>query len=351
MRTAFVRLRWLATQWLNRQRGNHLVNVLVAPPVQLEPALAGQPVLFVVEGGIGDVVLSLPVITAFQQEYQPGPVTLAVSSRAREIAGVLAGTTDLVTTDGSDDRDALRRHLATDWVIGLRARPATTWLIRRARARIAGWRDWRPALGAQHERTLMALTAGVRKPLTAMVCVANPSLRHDLALLKPGGRDLRQWPLTRWAEVARKLHQGGFTVYTVGSLAEREDCMAVLRMAGLPDSLNQAGTTSGPELVDLIKRATVVVGSDSGVMHLAAFHGRPTVTLFGPVRPSQFAPGIPDAPYVIYHPRRCSPCQQTLCCFPPGSRCMDDITVDEVVAAVTKAVTWPISQSPEATAP
>jgi ADP-heptose:LPS heptosyltransferase len=55
-----------------------------------------------------------------------------------------------------------------------------------------------------------------------------------------------------------------------------------------------------PELAAILSRAALVVGNDSGVTHLAALSGAPTLALFGPFDPAYWSPigprvGLVDA--------------------------------------------------------
>jgi len=94
--------------------------------------------------------------------------------------------------------------------------------------------------------------------------------------------------------------------------------------------LSLAGETSLRELACLYRQAAVVVTTDSGPMHIAAAMGTPVVALFGPTDP------IRTGPYgaghrVIRGNLSCSPCFLKKC---PTRECMRQISVDEVFHAV-----------------
>jgi len=76
------------------------------------------------------------------------------------------------------------------------------------------------------------------------------------------------------------------------------------------------------------------------VLHIAVGLGVPTVSLFGPGRAKKWAPRG-ERHVVISKELPCSPCT-TFGNTPPcpyNVRCMSDITVDEVVNAVTMLLT------------
>ena len=101
--------------------------------------------------------------------------------------------------------------------------------------------------------------------------------------------------------------------------------------------LNLAGMTSLSETAAVIQKSSLLLSGDSGVLHIAVGLGVPTVSLFGPGRVKKWAPQG-ERHIVISKELPCSPCT-TFGTTPPcpnGIRCMSDITVDEVVNAVTR---------------
>jgi ADP-heptose:LPS heptosyltransferase len=102
---------------------------------------------------------------------------------------------------------------------------------------------------------------------------------------------LREWPEERWAELAKRLNErlraqtGADALFVLtGSPADQVRCAPVLdrlRAAGL-----RAESYVSPDgfrsLTHLLRRARAVVSVNTGVMHLAAIAGAPTVSLNGP---------------------------------------------------------------------
>jgi ADP-heptose:LPS heptosyltransferase len=70
------------------------------------------------------------------------------------------------------------------------------------------------------------------------------------------------------------------------------------------------GDTRVGQLAALFARARVVLGPDSGPLHLAAAVGAPTVTLFGPADPAEFGPwGSRQKHFVLTSDIGCRPCR------------------------------------------
>jgi lipopolysaccharide heptosyltransferase II len=133
----------------------------------------------------------------------------------------------------------------------------------------------------------------------------------------------KRWPYFK--ELAEKI---GIPVVSLGSANDAE--------AGqdLPGR-NLIGKTTLDEAICFIAGADLVVSNDSGLMHVAAALGRPQVALFGSSSPEHTPPGSASARVLWLH-LECSPCFEREC--PLGHfRCMKEITVDQVLAAIEKA--------------
>jgi lipopolysaccharide heptosyltransferase II len=102
------------------------------------------------------------------------------------------------------------------------------------------------------------------------------------------GARVKNWLPEKWASVADTLtEQLDAQVILVGSGAEAADARAIAERMRLP-AVIAAGETTLPQLAALLERAGVVLGADSGPMHLAAAVGAPTVALYGPADPNEF---------------------------------------------------------------
>ena len=178
---------------------------------------------------------------------------------------------------------------------------------------------WTPAEEHQFNNRLSQVTRNGESPLV----LCHPMSRWQTKL----------WPESNFArlavEIVEKLHA---TVVFTGSAEDRETIAAVIRQAGLSGLHNWAGTTNLRELAYLCKRATVVISTDSGPMHLAAVLGTPVVALFGPTAPWRTGP-YGKIHRVIRANSDCSPCFQRTC---DKVDCMSTIEVDEVFRAVVE---------------
>jgi len=122
----------------------------------------------------------------------------------------------------------------------------------------------------------------------------------------------------------------GVRVVLVGSALDVPRAEEVRKIS--PKSvLSLAGELNLIELREVIGRATLFVGPDSGPMHIAASTSTPIVALFGPTLPANFSPWQARAT-LVEKTLDCRPCKQRRC-LTGDFRCLQSITVDEVLKA------------------
>lgn len=179
------------------------------------------------------------------------------------------------------------------------------------------------------------------------------------AVVQPTSR----WTFKCWTDdgmagiVAHLFRRGFFPVVTSGpDPAEVEQAARVAARSGVPCAL-PGGTLSLKELGAAIAAARLFVGVDSAPMHIAAAVGTPVVALFGPTGAFNWAPweGI-DWGYgagrkagtrfvgrhaVVQKEWECVPCGKDGCDGSKRSRCMEEISLDEVTAAADRLLDRP----------
>ena len=165
----------------------------------------------------------------------------------------------------------------------------------------------------------------------------------EVICLNPGAAfgAAKHWPSAYFATLAHRLaEERGSAVLVLCGPNERELARAIVTQACHPAVYTLADLTvptvaEGPRLSLVltkacVRRADLLVTTDSGPRHFAAAFDRPVVTLFGPTH---------IAWTETYHPRavhlqkkvECGPCQLRVC--PIDHRCMLRLTPEEVFAA------------------
>jgi lipopolysaccharide heptosyltransferase II len=146
----------------------------------------------------------------------------------------------------------------------------------------------------------------------------------------------KRWDKGKFTILGQKLNSLGFEVAVIGASSEVPIGEFILSKAS---GLNLAGKTSLLESAGVIQNSRLLISGDSGVLHMAAGLRVSTVSLFGPSNVKKWAPKG-DHHIVVSKNLPCSPCSRfgitPKCQIKAG--CMANITVDEVVEAVKKLI-------------
>lgn len=158
--------------------------------------------------------------------------------------------------------------------------------------------------------------------------IAAPVAKGNTVLIHSGAaQPVRVWPLDRYQRLARQLREHHYRVL----IACDADQQTWWTNNGEPDV---TAPHSVAELFNLMDQAQVFIGNDSGPGHIAAIHGLPTFTLFGPQLPEWFVPLHPQAAFIEGKPCPYKPCSD-YCRF-PTPHCLWNISEAEVWASVQK---------------
>ena len=134
---------------------------------------------------------------------------------------------------------------------------------------------------------------------------------QPVVCIHPGsGMPSKLWQSEKWAAVADQIAQlHAASIVFTGSSAEAALINDIVeRMKAKAHSI--AGATSVGQLAALYRRSCLVLGPDSGAMHVAAAVHTPTVTLFGPADPIEFAPWGDERHHaVVTSSIACRPCR------------------------------------------
>jgi len=174
-------------------------------------------------------------------------------------------------------------------------------------AEVAAWRE-RRGLAAEN-RPVVALAPGA----------VGPSKR---------------WPAASYAALTRALLAQNIAVWVLGGPGEKELAAAIIGDTAARD-------LTGNDLRDAIlalASAAAAVSNDSGLLHVAAALGTPSIGIFGPTSPWHWAPLNPLAATIeTKEALACRPCHKPVCRL-GHHRCMREIGAQEVLAAVRSAL-------------
>jgi heptosyltransferase-2 len=190
----------------------------------------------------------------------------------------------------------------------------------------------------------LAIEAGCAPPSYRMELFTTPRdeqaadnvLRHTgfssrgPVCLNPGAAfgSAKYWPADSFAELARMLvdrqEMDVSGVLVLCGPAERELARSIVQRADRPNVVSLADQPLSIGLTKAcVRRADLLITTDSGPRHFAAAFGRPVVTLFGPTHIAWTETYYPIAVHVQKQVQ-CGPCQQRVC--PLDHRCMRLVT-------------------------
>jgi len=155
----------------------------------------------------------------------------------------------------------------------------------------------------------------------------------DIVLLNPGAKShLKRWGAGKYAELADRLTgELGCRIMIAGNEDDKGVIGDLLDSVNVPVENIGSRTTIG-ELMELMRRVSLVITNDSAPLHMASAVNAPTVAIFGPTDERKYGP-LADKNRVIKPSIKCRPCGKALCSIGPDEGCISRITVGEVFNA------------------
>jgi heptosyltransferase-2 len=144
----------------------------------------------------------------------------------------------------------------------------------------------------------------------------------------------KRWPKDSYAAVARQLLADGFAVWILGGPGEKD---LATQIVGDTEARDLTGTDLRDAILALAG-AAAAISNDSGLLHVAAALGTPSIGIFGPTSPWHWAPLNPLAATIEAATAvPCRPCHKPVCRF-GHHHCMTEILPEQVLAAVQRAL-------------
>jgi ADP-heptose:LPS heptosyltransferase len=268
-------------------------------------------VLFVTANRLGDAVLSTGLLGHLVDTLPDARFTIAAGPVAAPLFGAVPRLERvLIMRKQRHGLHWLRlwgRSVVKAWhlVVDLRG-SALGWLLpARARRTLAGGRD-----GSVHRVIRLGRLLDLDPPPVPRLWTGQVHEALAAELMPPGAPVLalapvanwggKQWRHERFVELAQRLTgPGGILpggrIAVFGAPEERVAALRVVNALPAGRVIDLAGKIDLLAVAACLKRAALFVGNDSGLMHMAAAAGVPTLGLFGPSPPVQYAPWGPLA--------------------------------------------------------
>jgi ADP-heptose:LPS heptosyltransferase len=289
-------------------------------------------ILFITSNRLGDAVLSTGLLDHLIRAHSDARITVACGPVAEGLFARMPHNERTIVLD----KHPYRLHwlplwsgvVTTWWDLVVDIRGSTiAWVVPTRRRAVMRRRPG-------HKIAQLAAVLGIDPPPLPVVWTA-PEDRASAARQLPAGRPViglgptanwppKVWPAERFAALFHALERSvlpGAVPAVFAGPGETERTMADRLLAALPDAIDLVGRLSLPEVAAYLARCALFVGNDSGLMHLAAAAGAPTLGLFGPTPFDEYAPAGARAAAVV-----------------STSELMQDLSVDAALTAALPLV-------------
>src|ERR1700761_3282919 len=336
-----------------------------------EDAGDSKPILIVPYMWIGDFVRGHTVVRVLKQRWPNRPVDLLVTSQCAPLVDYMPGVRAGIVWDLPRSRLAVVKqfglakllranHYGTALVLprtwksaiapALAGIPERVGFVGEARFGLLNqWRWGEKRLPRFIDKdAVLALPDGApvppQWPVPQLVVPAEEHHRWRQAnglgtgpavALAPGSvGSSKRW--TYYAEAAKLFAERGLDVWVVGGPGEKQMATEIVA-AGGPKVRDLTGHDLRNGILAMAA-ANVAISNDSGLIHIAAAIGTPTMGIFGPTSPYHWAPinGL-AATVQTKTSVPCQPCRRPVCTM-NDHRCMRDIPASNVVAIAERVL-------------
>lgn len=265
-------------------------------------------ILFIASNRIGDAVLSTGILGGLMERYPGAEFWVACGPLAVDVFRHAPGVSRIIVMRKEKRAGHWRKLLKAvafrrfEAVVDLRG-SATAWAV---------FTKKRHILKPDHTLHRVEHNAGVvgMTPPPAPRVWPGEEMRTRARVTIPDGMKVlaigptaawahKMWPVERFAELAERLLAPGAPLegahlLVTGGPGEEEKCRPVLDVAP-PDRRIDLIGAGIDETAAAFERIALYVGNDSGLMHLAAAAGAPTIGLFGPTADAIYSPWGPKS--------------------------------------------------------
>src|SRR3984957_10761635 len=336
-----------------------------------------SPILIIPYMWIGDFVRGHTVVRVLRERWPNRPVDLLTTSQCAPLADYMPGVRAGIVWDLPRRRLAVAKQWALAALLRERGYRTALILPRTWKSAIAPalagipervgfvgearfgllnqWRWGEKALPRFIDKNAaLALPDGAplpaEWPVPQLVVPAGEIARwrqanglgsNPAVALAPGSVGAsKRW--TYYPEAARLFADRGLDVWVVGGPGEKAAAAEIVARGG-----SRVRDLTGNDLRNAIlamAAADIAISNDSGLMHVAAGLGTPTIGIFGPTSPYHWAPlnGL-AATVQTKTVVPCQPCHRPVCTM-NDHRCMRDIAAADVVDIAERVLTEAIAR-------
>lgn len=289
--------------------------------------MPSNKVLFVTSNRIGDCVISSGIIREISRQIPGAEITVACGRPPAPFFRSAPGVERVIVLDKKKAAghwfDLWRQVVGSHWAMVIDIRGSALAYVLNADRRVVYNRSHETGLAKVDMVTrLMGAPAPLEPELfiddqaraeaaavidPALATAPNSAEAPIIALAPIAHQPGKSWPADRWGELVEMLKAeprfAGWRFMPVGGPGDRPPATPALQAAG-PLAIDFVGKGDILASAAAIDRATLFVGNDSGLMHVAAAAGKPTLGLFGPTEWWLYGPRGPRTSIAASNPVR-----------------------------------------------
>lgn len=194
---------------------------------------------------------------------------------------------------------------------------------------------WTGVPVSDRPRTRLGISAEAVEVVNQHLSAAGLADRK-IALIHPAAAfETKRWATENFARVAEFLAERGLAPVAIAAPQEAQIVKELLSEASVKIlSLD----LSLPEVTALASRSQLFVGNDSGIAHIAAAVGTPSVVIFGSSNVAHWRPWNRAAAQVVFEEMPCQPCHGYFCEKFSQPECILRVPVNRVIDAIEKCL-------------
>lgn len=297
-------------------------------------------ILFITSSRLGEAVIACGILEALRNRYPRAYITVACGAACAGLFSRLPKLQRVIVVGKGRSSDFHRFRLWTklagrfwDIAVDTRGSGISRFLLvgqrHIIRLRKSGqlYKQLGDAMGFSPAPLPVIWTAAADMDEAARRLPAGTPM---IGLGPTAGWMAKAWPAQRFIETYRAIEKmlPGCRVVVFSGASDVERLAALAMQNELPGAIGMNATLPLPLLAACMSRLRLFIGNDTGLLHLAAAAGAPTLGLFGHSRADEFAPAGPHAAAVAAPGR-------------PGEASMEGLTVDAVLQAAMNLLRAP----------
>lgn len=311
-----------------------------------------RKILFITLSNIGDVILTLPVLSALKDNFPDAKIDVVIGPRPKEIFTKDPRVDRIFSYDKhtrlKEKIDFIRRLRGEGYDLAVDMRTSLFPVL----------------IGAKNRSSLISIDKGVTKHKRSVhlnrlkplgieykghkniyvddrdrekirkLLEENGLRKEDILIgVSPACRSrLKEWRTKGFIEVINSLlRQGRYKIVLIGDAKQAHVSREIKDTVRHEALIDMIGKTNLNELFALIDAMQLLLTCDSACMHIACDLGVKVVAIFGPTDPEEYGPTGRDD-IVIRKTLECSPCNKAICSL--KHECMEHLNAKEVIEAV-----------------